>query len=166
MIIYERICGVRYMSDDSVKEVLRKFYRVIAIFSRDFRYPGYTLNDAVVLGIVARHPGIIASNISEYCAIDRGYLSKTLKKLESRGLVDRELQNRPPFEKLLNVTPLGVQIYNEIEELVDRSVDEHLSVLSDDEMRGFQNEIFALLQSLNKVVPDYPDSIKKDRPDV
>jgi hypothetical protein len=61
---------------------------------------------------------------------------------------------------------LGVQIYNEIEELVDRSVDEHLSVLSDDEMRGFQNEIFALLQSLNKVVPDYPDSIKKDRPDV
>jgi len=146
---------VRYLNYKSVKDVLRKFYRLTAIFSRNFSYPGFTLNEAIVLGTVARNPGIIAHDISEYYAIDRGYLSKILKKLESAGLIVRKNQKRPPFEKLLSVTSNGRKIYNEIENIVDRSIDEHLSGLAKNELGEFLNTISALMKSLNMIVPDY-----------
>lgn len=145
------------MDYDSVKEVMRRFYRTTAIFNRTFSYPGFTLNEAVVLGVIVRHPGIIAHDISEYYAIDRGYLSKILKKLEANGLICRESQKRPPFEKLLFAAPSGEQTYREIEEIVDRSVDEHLSGLTEQELQEFLKSMSALLQSLYKVVPDYRD---------
>lgn len=145
------------MGCDSVKEVMRKFYRTTAIFNRDFRYPGYSLKEAIVLGIIVRHPGIIARDISGYYAIDRGHLSKILKKMEERGLIVREHRKRPPFEKLLSATPRGEQVCGEIGRLVDRSIEEHLSGLTKPERAEFFNNISALLDSLNKIIPDYRD---------
>ena len=94
-------------NDEIVKEGLRKINRAIAIFSRDFDYPGYTFNEMNILGTIVRNSGIIARDICKFNVIDRGYLSRILKKLEQNGFILRTAERRPPFEKFLSVTPLA-----------------------------------------------------------
>ena len=143
-------------NDETVKAGLRKINRAIAIFSRNFEYPGYTFNEMNILGTVVRNPGIIARDICEYNVIDRGYLSRILKKLEQNGLILRTAERRPPFEKILSVTPLGEKVYSEAELLVDQTIAERLSVMHETEREVFYDCARELLQYMNKIVPDVP----------
>ena len=60
-------------NDEMIKEGLRKINRAIAIFSRNFDYPGYTFNEMNILGTIVRNPGMIARDICEYNVIDFYY---------------------------------------------------------------------------------------------
>ena len=143
-------------NDEIVKEGLRKINRAIAIFSRSFDYPGYSFNEMNILGTIVRNPGIIARDICEYNVIDRGYLSRILKKLEQNGLILRTAEKRPPFEKVLSVTPLGEKAYSEAELLVDRCIAEWLSVLNESEQTAFYGCVSEQVRYLRKIVPDIP----------
>lgn len=143
-------------NNELIKEGLRRINRTTVLFSREFDYPGYTFNELNVLGTVVRHPGMIAHDICEYNVIDRGYLSKILKKLEQSGLIIRVSEKRPPFEKVLSVTPLGETVYSEIEKLVDRSIAERLSALTEAERAAFNNCVSELVGYLEIIVPDGP----------
>ena len=124
-------------NDEIVKEGLRKINHAIATFSRNFDYPGYTFNEMKILGTIVRNPGIIARDICEYNVIDRGYLSRILKKLEQNGLILRTAERRPPFEKILSVTPLGEKAYSEAELLVDQTIAERIAVMHESEREAF-----------------------------
>lgn len=143
------------MDYELIKEALRRIYRTTAIFSSNFDYPGYTFNEMNILGTIARHPGIIAQHISEYKAIDRGYLSKILKKLEQNGLITRVQAGRPPFEKLLYVTETGRKTYLQVEEMVDKCIEDHLSVVSTAEERAFFKCVEELSGYMEDIIPDY-----------
>ena len=145
-------------NDEIVKEGLRKIDRAVAIFSRNFDYPGYTFNEMNILGTIVRNPGIIARDICEYNVIDRGYLSRILKKLEQNGLILRTAEKRPPFEKILSVTPLGEKTYSEVELLVDQAIAERLSAMYESERGAFNCCARELLQYMKKIVPDVPKS--------
>ncbi len=140
-----------------IKEGLRKINRMMTLFNRKFEYPGYTFNELSILGTVFRHPGIIARDICGYNVIDRGYLSKILKKLEHNGLILRTAEKRPPFEKALSVTPLGKKVYSEAELLVDRNIMTFLSALSDSEQEAFYGCLSEMAGYLRKIVPDIPE---------
>ena len=143
-------------NDVIVKEGLRRINRTVATFSRNFDYPGYTFNEMNILGTIARNPGIIARDICEYNVIDRGYLSRILKKLELNGLILRTAERRPPFEKILSVTPLGEKVYSEVELLVDQTIAERLSVMRESEREAFYYYANGLSRYMNKIVPDIP----------
>lgn len=142
------------MDYESLKIVMREFYCTAAIFSRDFYYPGYTFNEALVLDIIARHPGIIARDVSIMTSIDRGYLSKILKKLEQNGMILRRAGKHPPFEKSLSATAKGNKAYIELEAAVDDTIGKYLSVLDDKELKKFAATISQLEPQLHKIVPD------------
>jgi DNA-binding MarR family transcriptional regulator len=143
-------------NEEIVKEGLRKISRTIASFSRNFDYPGYTFNEMIILGTIVRNPGIIARDICEYNVIDRGYLSRILKKLEQNGFILRTAERRPPFEKILSVTPLGEKAYSEAELLIDQAIAERISVMRESEREAFYYCARELLQYLKKIVPDVP----------
>jgi Transcriptional regulators len=143
-------------SDELIKECLRRLNRTTALFSRSFDCPGYTFNEMNVLGTIVRNPGIIARDICGYNVIDRGYLSKILKKLEQNGLILRAAKKRPPFGKVLSATLLGEKKYSEAELLVDQSIAERLSVLHGTERASFSNCVSEMLQYLKKIAPDVP----------
>ena len=125
---------------------MRQFYKAASEFIKNFRYSGYTFNEALVLDIIDRHQGIIARDISEYTVIDSGYLSKILKKLEKDGLIARNSAKRPPFEKALCTTKKGHKMAEELELMVDQNITEHLSNLSPAKRKAF----FRMIQQFNE----------------
>jgi len=143
-------------NNETIKEGLRRINRATAMFGRNFDFPGYTFNEMNILGTIVRNPGIIARDICEYNVIDRGYLSRILKKLEQNGLIQRTAERRPPFEKILSVTPLGEKAYSEAELLVDQAIAQRLSVMHESEREAFYYGVRGLLQYMKKIVPDVP----------
>lgn len=143
-------------NDEIIKEGLRRVNRATAAFSRSFDYQGYTFHEMNILGTIVRNPGIIARDICEYNVIDRGYLSRILKKLEQDGLILRTAERRPPFEKVLSVTPLGEKAYSETELLVDRAIEERLSIMHGSERAAFFSCVTEMAQYLKRIVPDVP----------
>lgn len=149
------------MDYEPVKEVMRQFYKAAALFTKNFSYPGYTFNEALVLDIIDRHPGIIARDVSEYTAIDSGYLSKILKKLEKNGLVARNSAKRPPFEKALCATKNGHKMAEELELMVDHNITEHLSNLSPAKRKAFFRMIQQFNEELKEILPESSNSHKE-----
>jgi DNA-binding MarR family transcriptional regulator len=141
---------------EKIKEGLRKISRATAMFSKSFDFPGYTFHEMNILGTIVRNPGMIARDICEYNVMDRGYLSRILRKLESNGLILRTAERRPPFEKILSVTPLGEKAYSKAEQLVDQAIAERLSVMHESEREAFDCCLTATLQYMKKIVPDAP----------
>jgi DNA-binding MarR family transcriptional regulator len=141
-------------SDETIKECLRRINRITVLFSRELDYPGYTFNELSVLGSIVRNPGIIARDICGYNLIDRGYLSKILKKLDQNSLIVRIPDKHPPFEKVLYVTLLGEEVYSEAEQLIDKSISDRLSVFQDAECKAFYKCASEMLGYLKKMEPD------------
>ena len=139
-----------------IKDGLRRISQATAIFSRNFDYQGYTFNKMNIRGTIVRNPGMIARDICRYNVIDRGYLSRILKKLEQNGFILRTAERHPPFEKLLSVTPLGKKAYAEAELLVDQTIAERLSVMHESEREAFFNCVIEMAQYMKKIVPDVP----------
>lgn len=139
---------------EPIKRVMRAFYRAIAIFGQQFDYPGCSLNEAIIIGIVARNPGVIANEICGSIAIDRGYLSRLLKKLETEAVLTRMADEKPPFEKRIRLTAKGREIYRETSEILDESIGEHLRVMDDAERKAFFDNMEALDRDLKKLAPD------------
>jgi len=139
-----------------IKDGLRRINPATAIFGGDFDYLGYTFNKMNIRGTIVRNPGMIARDICRYNVIDRGYLSRILKKLEQKGLILRTAERRPPFEKILSVTPLGEKAYSEAELLVDQAIAERISVMRESEREAFYCGARELLQYMKKIVPDVP----------
>lgn len=87
--------------NSSVKKVLRSFYQAIAIFSKEFSYPDCSLNEAIVIGIAGRNPGITAQEIASLIALDKGYLSRLLLSLEKKGVISRKLVRNSSLKRQL-----------------------------------------------------------------
>jgi len=138
----------------SIKSVMRSFYRAVAAFGQQFRYPGCSLNEAIIIGIIGRHPDISASQLSGFIAIDSGYLCRLLKKLEAEGILTRSAEKKPPFVKHLRLTPRGRRISRETGAILDASIEEHLSALDPAGLKAFSDAMEQLSQSLSQLVPD------------
>ena len=75
---------------ESVKNVVRICCHVVAIYSKEFQPGEYSFTEAYTLGAIGRHPGVSAVQIADFVDMNKGYLSRIIKKLVSNGLVLRK----------------------------------------------------------------------------
>jgi DNA-binding MarR family transcriptional regulator len=85
----------------------------------------------MVMSIIRRHKGIIASQISKQIALDPGQLSRLLTKLEKNGIVIRQEASKPPFEKTLSLSKKGPSISLAFEKKVDSAINKYLESLDE-----------------------------------
>lgn len=142
------------MEYNSIKAVMRRLYKVIATFDHEFDLYDYTLTESIVVGIIARNPGIIATNICDDIRIDKGQLSRILKKLEAKDVIERRTISAHTLEKHLELTLTGEKLYTEMQEMVDRSINEHLTALDEYEREDFLKNMEDMERQLMILVPD------------
>jgi DNA-binding MarR family transcriptional regulator len=136
----------------SVKKVLRSFYQAIALFSKEFSYPECSLNEAIVIGIIGRNPGIDAQAISSLVALDKGYLSHLLLALEKKGVIIRKRIRKPQPQKAITLTAKGERFARETAAILDRSIEKRLALLSADEQRDFSAKLDGIKADLDRMM--------------
>ena len=128
--------------------------RIVAKFSHEVQGSDFTFRDRLMLGTILRNPGVIAQDLVEYYDLDRGNLSKILKRLEAGGLIVRKSQNNRTFSKKLYVTARGREAWAEMQSLIDARLDGCMDRLPAEEQAAFEAGAEAMQGHLRLLLAD------------
>lgn len=142
------------MDYESVINVIRTFYHVVAIYSKEFESSEYSFTEAYILEAVGRHPGISAVQFTEMIDINKGYLSRILKKLVSNGLVQRKRYPGRNGSMGLYLTEKGIALYQELRSKADGSIARHIADAPEKDKAEFLRLMEQLDENLRVVCPE------------
>lgn len=94
---------------------------------------GLSLAEVRVLYELANHPGLLASKIVDRLGLDPGYLSRMLKRFETRGYLERERSERDSRAAALSLTPAGRELFDDLDRKAAERVREAIAGLSEAE---------------------------------
>jgi DNA-binding MarR family transcriptional regulator/N-acetylglutamate synthase-like GNAT family acetyltransferase len=110
-------------SDPGIAAVRRfnRFYtRQIGVLRKTFLGSPYSLTEARVLYEIANHHAMTASEIGRKLDLDAGYLSRTLRAFEKRGLITRKRSARDARRTHLALSSRGHRAFAPLEERSQR----------------------------------------------
>ncbi len=124
--------------EESILRNVRTFNRFITaklnVFNRYALGTSYSLVEGRIIGEIGRNEGCSANSIVEYLNMDKSYLSRILRKLESDGLINRMVSEGDSRKKHLHLTKRGLKLFMELELLSDMQVEDMLSGLNNDQV--------------------------------
>ena len=151
------------MDYESVKNVIRAFYHVVAVYSKEFESDEYSFTESYTLGAIGRHPGVSAVQIADFVDINKGYLSRIIKRLVSDSLVLRKRYPGRNGSMGLYLTDTGMAMYREMRRKADESIARHIAEASEDD----KIEFFRLMEQLDKNLQTvYPEARKMAHTDL
>jgi DNA-binding MarR family transcriptional regulator/GNAT superfamily N-acetyltransferase len=139
-------------------ELVRRFNRFytmrIGVLNEKFLRSPYSLAEGRVLFELYRSPNSTATAIAKRLAIDPGYLSRTLRGFQNRGLVKRNVSQSDARQALLKLTPRGTKA---IAILNTRARNEVLAMLRSLSAAG-QSQLVNAMQIIEKALASAVDS--------
>lgn len=142
------------MDCEPVKSVIRTCYRILVEYSREFQETGYSLTETTVLAVIGRHPGIIANQMTEYIDLNKGYLSRVIKKLTQAGLVFADSAASRQNTKPLHLSDAGKALVDQMEKKADASIARHIAGAAPQDRAAFFRLMKALDENFSLVYPD------------
>jgi len=124
------------MLDEQIAAVrgFNRFYtRQIGLLEDGLLKSGFSLTELRVLYELAHQDGLTAADLRRDLGLDAGYLSRILKKLGSRGFLDRVPSDRDARRRILALTAAGRAFFAPVEAASRDMVAGLLAPLSADE---------------------------------
>lgn len=103
----EQIAGVRAFT--------RFYTRQIGLLEERLHKSAFSLTEARVLYELAHRNGLTATDLGRDLGLDAGYLSRLLKKFESRGLVTRAPSATDARQSMLSITGAGRKAFEPLD---------------------------------------------------
>lgn len=90
-----------------IREFNRFYTVLLGLLDRSFLDSGYSVTETRILFELHQHEGCSANELVERLRIDKGYLSRILKRFHSKGLLTREVSRRDARSFVLRLTAQG-----------------------------------------------------------
>ena len=114
----------------AVRRFNRFYTRQIGVLRKTFLDSPYSLAEARVLYEIANAHSTTASDIGRKLDLDAGYLSRTLRNFEKRGLIVRKTSARDGRQSHLRLSPHGRKAFAPLERRSQRDVGAMLGKLA------------------------------------
>jgi DNA-binding MarR family transcriptional regulator/N-acetylglutamate synthase-like GNAT family acetyltransferase len=101
---------------DAVRRFNRWYTRRIGVLEEGYLSSPFSLAEVRVLYELAHCPGTTASELARSLELDPGYLSRILRKFQERSLLERTRSARDGRETHLNLTAVGQQTFEPLED--------------------------------------------------
>lgn len=127
--------------DQSQVEEIRSFNRfytkIIGLLDKHILNSNYSLPEVRILFELNHHPGLTASGLITILDIDKGYLSRILKKFEKQQLIQKDVSEKDKRVINLSLSELGQREFdkldkastNQIRNIFDKHTNEEILVL-------------------------------------
>jgi len=140
------------MTTEHIQQI-RKFNRyytdLLGLLDSHLLDSPYSLAEARIFYEFFSNGSSRASDIVNRLSIDKGYLSRILKKFEKDGLILREASEDDGRVALLSLSPQGVEVFQKLDTSSNRQITEitaHLEPEKQEELLTCMNRIMELLQ--------------------
>jgi DNA-binding MarR family transcriptional regulator len=97
------------------------------------------------------HIGIMPINLTtlaERSAITQQAVGKLVRELERMGYVECKVDDRDKRAKLIKLSPRGLQLTNDLEEIIEEVRCEYRSVLGDNALTAFEEQLSCTARAL------------------
>ena len=98
------------------------------------------------------HIGIMPINLTclaERSAITQQAVGKLVRELERMGYVECKTDDRDKRAKLIKLSPRGLALLNDLEEIIEEVRSEYRSVLGDDALEAFEEQLHCTAKALH-----------------
>ncbi len=89
------------------------------------------------LALIAAEPGMDQTRLTDRSALDRSSITKCVERLETRGMIRRDMDAKDRRVRQLHVTEEGLALLNEVEGAVKRAQDRILAPLGEERAKQF-----------------------------
>lgn len=120
---------------NDIRAFNRYYTNIIGLLDKGYIDTGYSLTEARVLFELSQASKIDTSDIINTMLIDKGYLSRVLKKLEKGNLITRTVSSKDARASQLSLTEKGVIELNMLNKLTNLQFEKLLKDLSSTEVQ-------------------------------
>jgi len=121
--------SISHQQIEQVRAFNRDYTRRIGVLSQGLLQSPWSLTEARVLYEIAHRPGVTATALAADLGLDRGYLSRILKRFAARKLIARAASVADARRLHLKLTPAGRGVFMPLERRARREVRKLLSPL-------------------------------------
>jgi DNA-binding MarR family transcriptional regulator/GNAT superfamily N-acetyltransferase len=127
-----------------VRAFNRDYTRRIGVLSEGLLDSPYSLTELRVMYELAHREAVTAGDLAQDLELDKGYLSRILKRFEAKKLLARSAAPEDARRQYLRLTPAGVRVFTPLEARTCEQVGQMLAAL-DEERCG------AMLEAMNVI---------------
>ena len=135
-------------SIEAVRRFNRFFTRRIGVLREGLLHTPYSLTEARVLFEVAKREEAAASDFARELGLDPGYLSRTLARLEHRGLIQKVPSEVDGRRRILSLTSDGLEAFS----LLDTRSREEIAELLDGLSQADQRRLLEAMRIIENVL--------------
>jgi DNA-binding MarR family transcriptional regulator len=136
--------------DDQPGHLIRRLHQIaVGIFVQETESLGVTSMQYAALQTVARHPGMDQRSLSRAIALDASTTGGVVDRLEARQLIERHVSPADRRVRMLNITPTGLSLLNQITPLMLQAQQRILSPLDPEQQQQFMSLLALLVETNN-----------------
>lgn len=128
-----------------VRAFNRDYTRRIGVLAEGLLDSPYSLTEVRVMYEIAHREALTAGDLAQDLELDKGYLSRILKRFEAKRLLARSAAPEDARRQYLRLTPAGMRVFTPLEERTREQIGAMLAKL-DDERRSAVLEAMDVIQ--------------------
>ncbi|PSL33927.1 MarR family winged helix-turn-helix transcriptional regulator [Dyadobacter jiangsuensis] len=139
------------MTDQQVQQIrsFNRFYTdLLGLLDSHLLDSPYSLAEGRILFEIASNGECRASDIIETLSIDKGYLSRILKKFEKEGLIERKASENDKRASVLSLTQPGMKVFKELDAASNQQIEKITANLDDSKLETLVSSMTRILQIL------------------
>ena len=136
---------------DRVRRFNRFYTRFLGLLNETLLETRVSLTEARVIYEIHQTPRCKASDLIKVLDIDRGYLSRILRRLESRGFIRKESDLKDRRVRTLTSTDQGYRLWQELNNKASDQIEGILNTLSEEDRSTLIRSMDSIQDILNKI---------------
>ncbi|WP_410220723.1 MarR family winged helix-turn-helix transcriptional regulator [Pedobacter sp.] len=137
-------------SVDSIRAFNRYYTHIIGLLDKGYLETGYSLTEARILFEISIAEKKDTSEIIDTMLIDKGYLSRVLKKFEKDQLITRSKSPKDARASQIKLTKKGITELNLLNALTDSKIEELLKNLTREDVNKLVLHMNSIVKILDK----------------
>ena len=144
---------------EAVRRFNRFYTRRIGVLQEGLLDSPWSLTEVRVMYEVAHRPGVAAAELATDLGLDRGYLSRILRRFEDEGLLARETATTDARRRHLRLTAKGKRTFAPLDKRSRQQVDALLGALDDDGRQRLLSALQTVERTLAPAVQSKAEAI-------
>jgi len=120
------------------------------IINKKLKYLDISFNHSILLVNIDRNPGLNQNQLTELLNLDKTNISKILRTLEERGLLNKQLNVNDKRYYQIYLSPKGEALTLEIREILSKIWDKHLQGIPQKEKELFLVVLDQILENIDE----------------